>query len=521
MRKVFVIGFMASGKTTVGRALARALGLPFVDLDERIESEAGMSVADIFAAESEAGFRRRERAALDAVVAEGAAVIATGGGTPCLPGALDQMRSAGAVVALHAPFDALRARVDDPASRPMLARPVAALRELYDARLPVYRQAHFGVDVQERDVADVVRATVDALGAFDRVPDDARAASTVVALGRRSYPIVVAPGVLHRIGEFVDGYTAAAIVTDEHVAPHYLDRLRARVERAGVRAVEVVIPAGEEHKTLATAGSIAERLVAAGLDRGSVVIALGGGVVGDIAGFVAAMLFRGVDLVQVPTTLLAMIDSSIGGKTGVDLPAGKNLVGAFWQPKAVVADTDTLATLPARELRAAVGELVKYALLDSEEMLALCERLDPTDATLIRRCATFKAWTVSRDEREVTGERAVLNLGHTIGHAIEVAAGYGTLLHGECVALGLVAACRVSAALGLCDPALERRVAALLSARGLDVDVDRWLRPDVLAHVAVDKKRRGDAIRFVAIERPGAPVVKPLKLDELSGLLYD
>jgi 3-dehydroquinate synthase len=536
MPSVFLIGFMASGKTTVGRELARDGGLPFVDLDAAIEEAAGMTVRGIFAAEGEAGFRAREAAALDAVLAAGDAIVATGGGTPCAGDAMQRMRDGGAVVALTAPFERLMERVEDPSVRPLLAQPREQTRALLEARMSVYRQAHFGVATEDRDAAAVaarVRAGVDALALL---PDAWRSRAAVVSLADRSYPIAVAPGALDSLGAVIEclgeclgerlgaatgGYTAAGIVTDDNVAPLYLDRARSALASAGLPVCHAVVPAGEPSKQLATAGTVAAKLVAGGLDRGSVVIALGGGVVGDLAGFVAATLFRGVAVVQVPTTLLAMIDSAIGGKTGVDLPAGKNLVGAFWQPDAVIADTDTLATLPAREMRAATGELVKYGLLDGEPLLSLCETADAADPELIRRCAAYKAWVVSRDERERTGERALLNLGHTVGHAIEAAAGYGTLLHGECVALGLIAACRVSRALTLCDDALESRVVSLLRARGLDVDLDRWLTQDVLSRIGVDKKRVGSNIRFVALERPGVPRVEILPLDQLSEILYD
>ncbi len=518
MPPIFLIGFMASGKTTVGRALAGRLGLPFVDLDAAIEEDARMSIPDIFAAEGEAGFRARETRALAAMLI-GDRVVATGGGTPCTGDALARMRAAGPVVALTAPLSDLLGRVDDPSSRPLLAQPREQTETLYAARLPVYRQAHFGVSTEGRDVdaiVDDVRAGLDALAG---VPAASLGDSAAVALGQRSYPIIVAPGALERLGDVVDA-ARAGIVTDDNVAPHYLARVESILAAAGVQTCRAVVPAGEQSKTLAVAGDVAAQLVAGGLDRSSVVVALGGGVVGDLAGFVAATLFRGVRVVQVPTTLLAMVDSAIGGKTGVDLPAGKNLVGAFWQPSAVVADTDTLATLPAREHRAAFGELVKYGLLDGEDLLAAVER-EPASAEVIRRCAAYKAWTVSRDERERTGERALLNLGHTVGHAIETAAGYGTYLHGECVALGLIATCRVSEALGLCDGALQTRVVASLERAGLDVELDQWLRADVLAHMGVDKKRVGNTVSFVALRGVGEPELTRVGLDELTGILYD
>jgi len=520
---------MASGKTTVGARLAEALSLPFVDVDTAIEQTAGKPVPAIFADEGEDGFRARERAALDAALGGPAAVVATGGGAPCQPGAIDDMRERGRVVFLSTSLEGALSRIEDPATRPMLARPRAELEELYDQRQTFYRQAHLAVDTDGRAIEEVIGAIAAGLSALDDVADDAVAASSVVGLGERSYPIVVAPGSLARLGEGVAsrlGRTgAAAIVSDDNVAPHYLAAARASLEAAGFSVVDHVVPAGEPSKQLAVAGEVAEALARAGLDRGSVVVALGGGVVGDLAGFVAATLFRGVAVVQVPTTLLAMTDSAIGGKTGVDLPAGKNLLGAFWQPRLVLTDTDTLATLPDRERRAAIGEMFKYGLLDSEQLYDLCDRVGPAvctgtadpeeQAELVRRCAAYKAQTVSLDERETRDLRALLNLGHTVGHAIEAAAGYGSLLHGECVALGLVAACRVSRQLGLCDAALEERVVASLRRCGLDTDLDPWLRTDVLDRMRVDKKRAGSNVRFIALRGVGAPEIRLVELDEL------
>jgi 3-dehydroquinate synthase len=292
------------------------------------------------------------------------------------------------------------------------------------------------------------------------------------------------------------------------------------------------VPAGEASKQHARYAELLELMVQGGLTRGSTIVALGGGMVGDLAGFVAATLYRGIAVVQLPTTVLAMVDSAIGGKTGINIAAGKNLVGAFWQPRAVIADPAVLATLPARELRAAFGELVKYGLLDGEPLLDAVAALAPLAAEaaetarpgpladpgrraaltrVIARCAAYKSWVVARDERERSGERALLNLGHTVGHAIEAAADY-TVLHGEAVALGLLAACRVSAHLGRCGPALEARVADILARAGLDVALDPWLRPDVLSRIGVDKKRAGSQVKFIVPEAVGRCVVEPLEI---------
>jgi 3-dehydroquinate synthetase len=273
---------------------------------------------------------------------------------------------------------------------------------------------------------------------------------------------------------------------------------------------------------------VCRRLVAAGLERRGAVIALGGGVVGDLAGFVAASLFRGIPVVQLPTTLVAMTDSAIGGKTGVDLGAGKNLVDAFWQPRAVLAQLPWLDTLPPRERRAGFGELWKYALLDGEGLWAAVAELapwagtsappPPTAAAVIAAAAAIKAAIVSADERERGGVRLLLNLGHTVGHAVEAAAGW-QLRHGEAVGLGLIAAARVAHRLGLAAAGLEARVVDALTATGLPAELAPWLRPEVLARIAVDKKRTSDQVAFVACAAPGDCQVVEVPTTAIADLL--
>ena len=559
MRHTFLIGFMAAGKTTAGRALARRLGRPFIDLDDVITRAAGAAVPEVFAESGEAHFRLLESQALAEVVAGPPAVIATGGGAPCQPDNLALMRRAGLVVALDVPLETALARAGDPSARPLLGRPAAEVAALFRARQPVYRRAHAAVATDGRSPAEVAAACaalIEQAGAL--LPDDLLPGAVLVALGERTYPVVACAGVLDRLGELVRRVlpphtTRVALVADAHTDPLYGARAAAALERAGLEVARVTVPAGEPSKSIDGYHALLECLIGAGLDRRSAVVALGGGVVGDLAGFAAATLYRGVPVVQVPTTLVAMTDAAIGGKTGVNLDAGKNLAGAFWQPRAVIADPGTLSSLPPREVAAAFGELVKYALLDGEDLFGavgdLAARLRPgsgsagasasgsagaasasasTSASaaalsdVILRCAAIKAWIVSLDEREGEGRglRALLNLGHTVGHAIEAAAGYGQLLHGEAVALGLLAACRVSAGLGLLtEPDLEARVARTLASAGLETDIDCWLRPEVLRHVGVDKKRTSGGVGFIALSHPGQASVVPVTLEKLNQIL--
>jgi 3-dehydroquinate synthase len=332
-----------------------------------------------------------------------------------------------------------------------------------------------------------------------------------VELGERSYPIYIGSGLLGRAG-VLDLHLRGRdvlIVTNEVVAPLYLGRLRGMITRGRVETL--ALPDGEAHKDLATAGRILDALVAHRLARDGVVIALGGGVVGDIAGFAAAIYQRGVDFIQVPTTLLAQVDSSVGGKTAVNHKDGKNLIGAFHQPLCVLSDSDTLHTLPDRELSAGLAEVVKYGLLGDpglfrwleEHAEALVQR--DTDALhrVIRRSCEIKADIVAGDEREL-GRRALLNLGHTFGHAIERCQGYGDWLHGEAVAAGMVMAARFSHALGLLPAPEVQRVAALIARLKLPVEPPRLDPDDFLAAMALDKKVQAGQIRLVLLPALGS-----------------
>lgn len=507
-RHVFLIGFPAAGKTTVGTLAAAALGRGFVDLDDAVAARAGRPVPELVAADL-ADFRRREAEALAALAADPVPhVYATGGGAATWGDNLERMRAAGLVITLAVDLDVALARAATGGVRPLLAQPRADLEALFRTRASAYRRAHAVIAADERPPAAVATEVVDVIRRAEALGRSA----PWVCLGERSYPVVVDD---RPLGEALAPFVRpgrAALVVDANLAP-WLERYRAALTAAGADLHVEVVPAGEASKSLDMYGRLAGALIAAGLDRWGTIWALGGGVIGDLTGFVAATLFRGVDVIQLPTTLVAMTDSAIGGKTAVDVPAGKNLLGAFHQPRLVHAHTPTLDTLPPRERRAGFGELWKYALLDGPGLWDAVRALAPWAAgpaaptpaaalDVITRAATIKTSIVSRDERERRGERALLNLGHTVGHAIEAAAGW-SLLHGECVGLGLVAMARISHRLGLAPADLEAQVVDGLAATGLATDLGPWLRPDVLARLTVDKKRRGTHIGFVACATPG------------------
>ncbi|MBM4219569.1 MAG: 3-dehydroquinate synthase [Gammaproteobacteria bacterium] len=350
-----------------------------------------------------------------------------------------------------------------------------------------------------------------------------------VRLGKRSYPILIGPGLLGSQPLLAEHAAAGKllVVTDDVVGPLWLPRLEQGL--AGRPFATCVLPGGESQKTLGNVAVIIDALVAARLNRDGMVLALGGGVIGDIAGFAAASYQRGIAIVQLPTTLLAQVDSSVGGKTGVNHPGGKNLIGAFHQPHAVLADTDTLTTLPDRQLRAGLTEIVKAALVADAAFFAWLEqnlgRLLARDsaalAEAIRRACAIKAAIVADDERE-QDRRALLNLGHTFGHAIEAGAGYGAVLHGEAVAAGLVLAAELSARIGRLPGADARRIRELLAAAGLPVDPPRLGAAPMLELMAMDKKVKGGAIRLVLLDGIGrAAVADDYPREALEALLEE
>jgi len=331
-----------------------------------------------------------------------------------------------------------------------------------------------------------------------------------VGLGARHYPIRIGTGLLDDAHGWRDAIRGghALIVSDGNVAPLYAQRLHdalARVPGTPLHCEALTLPAGEAHKNLDAVSKVLDALARLGATRDACVLALGGGVVGDIAGFAAACWMRGIDFVQFPTTLLAMVDSSVGGKTGVDHSTGKNLIGAFHQPRAVIADLGTLATLPDRELRAGVAEVVKTACIGDADFFdwleAHVDALLAADSEIlthaIARCCRFKAGVVERDERE-SGERALLNFGHTFGHAIETETGYDALLHGEAVAIGMLLAARLSAQLGMADAADTERLRALLDRIGLPTEPPSGIAADaLLSRMQMDKKNRAGALRLI------------------------
>lgn len=337
-----------------------------------------------------------------------------------------------------------------------------------------------------------------------------------IDLGDRSYDILIGKGLWARPStwEGLPNASVAVIVTNTTVAPLYADRMRLALQPHYPRILVIQLPDGEPHKDWATLNLVFDRLLAEGCDRKTVLFALGGGVIGDLTGFAAASYMRGVPFVQVPTTLLAQVDSSVGGKTAINHPLGKNMIGAFYQPVRVIADIGTLSTLPERELTAGFAEVIKYGPIADvaffewleAQMPALRARQPEAMAQAIKRCCEIKAWVVSQDERE-SGLRAILNFGHTFGHAIESGLGYGEWLHGEAVGCGMVMATDLSLRLGLIKPGFAQRVVSLIQRAGLPVQGPQLGAERYLELMRIDKKAEGGEIRFVVLDGPGRAIV--------------
>ncbi len=361
-----------------------------------------------------------------------------------------------------------------------------------------------------------------------------------VKLGRRSYDVVIGAGLVDHVGDALEQIdvgggppSLAFVVTDANVGPLYVSRVEASLQRAEIRSRTLVVPPGEKTKCAEQVVRLWDEMLESGIDRRSVVVALGG----DLAGFVGATILRGVAVLQVPTSLLAQVDSSVGGKTGIDRPKGKNLVGAFWQPVGVLIDPVTLKTLPERELRAGLAEVMKTGIIRSRRLFELVESrveaLLGCDAEVlgeaIELSCEVKATVVGQDERDTSGERAVLNLGHTVGHAVEAAAGLGRLLHGEAIAIGMVAAGRIALKLGLWDEESQRRVEKLLACIGLPTDLGGLDLDEevVMGHLLADKKAVAGEIYFVLPEEIGSaglhsePVDKSLVREVIRTLRAD
>ena len=511
---LFLSGFMGAGKSTVGRVAAGRAGVPFVDLDAEIERRAGATIAELFASRGEPAFRALEREVLTEQLADPSPrVVALGGGALLDRETRLTALERGTIITLQASAATLMSRAGRDGRRPLLAgggEPQVAA--LLAARAEGYAEAHARVD-SSGPPTEVATRVLEIWAGGD----------VAVALGHRSYSVRVRTDD-RELGKVVDasGASRVLVITDGNVAPFVEADVR-EVLGSRLAAFHVIEP-GERSKSIEglLGGWMAAR--SAKLDRGALIVGIGGGVVTDLSGFVAGTWLRGIRWVAAPTSVLGMVDAAIGGKTGIDFGAAKNAIGAFHQPLAVCTNVARARTEPRRSFVSGLAEVVKSALVGDASLLGDLER--DAEAILsgdldalyraIRAAAAVKASIVSRDEHEA-GLRAVLNLGHTLGHALESAGGFGRWLHGEAVSLGTVAALRVGVELGRTPAGLPERVEALLARLGLPVHLDRAEVEAALPLLALDKKRSDDAVRFVFVTAPGKAEFAPISLVELGG----
>jgi len=510
-RSLVIVGLMGAGKTSIGRRLALRLGMPFRDADTEIEQAAGCSVSELFARYGEPAFREGERRVIRRLLDGPPLVLATGGGAFIDQETRATVRARATSIWLRCSLATLVRRTAARTHRPLLqvGDPARVLASLMEQRHPIYAEADIVVDCGEDSPEATTGRVLEALRAWSpprRLP---------VSLASVRYDVVIGDGLMRRAGALlapVLSQRRAVVVSDETVAGLHLPALLSGLTEVGFEVRTVIVPPGEASKSLASYARVTDALLEAGVERQTAVIALGGGVVGDLAGFAAATVLRGLPFVQVPTTLLAQVDSSVGGKTGINTAFGKNLLGAFHQPRMVLADISALASLPARELRAGYAEIVKAGLIGDAGFFAWCEENGAAvvagqaeaQAEAIMRACAFKAAVVGDDEREEKPNdgRALLNLGHTFGHALEAEYGYsGELLHGEAVAVGLGLAFTLSEKLGFCSAEDRARVIAHVASVGLPAELGalgrRLSAQRLAAHMQRDKKMRDGRLSFV------------------------
>jgi len=541
-----ITGFSGTGKSLVAKETARRLNWGYLDNDDEIVRQTGKPIAEIFRQDGEGKFRELEREAIRRACQEKQTVIAVGGGAIVVPENYELLAKTGVIVCLEAKPETIyerlfraAARSPDAEVRPLLAvdNPLERIRQLKASRQPHYAKADWTIHTDGLSVSEVAEEVVRAWRLLrrhtPRNKSDKDIAYTVEA-GTQSYPIFVGYGLLDRLGEKMRQSTlsgTATIISDENVFSLYGRRVERILKAAGFSVNSFVVPPGEETKSMGYAIEIYDFLVERRTERDDIIVALGGGMVGDLAGFVAATFLRGMPWVQVPTSLVAMVDASIGGKVGVNHPEGKNLIGAFYQPNLVLADPQTLTTLPRRELVSGWAEVVKHGLILDKEFFEFLEKnvneLAKLEPKLLARAiagsAAIKGQVVSQDEKEKEGTRTILNYGHTIAHGLEAATQYGRFLHGEAVAIGMVGAARISRRLGLLSSDAVERQGALLEkfdlptslrakvaspTRGRKRSNLKLSLAGVTRAMELDKKVRGKAIRWVLLENIGQAAIR-------------
>jgi len=528
---IALIGFSATGKSVVAQKVAEHLQWTFIDTDDEIVKLSGKTIPEIFKQDGEDKFRQLERKVLRQACQKEKTVIATGGGAIIDPRNQKLLLETSVVVCLEAKAETIYQRLlhdtlysANPVVRPLLAgdNPLERIRQLKAYRQPYYAVADWTVHTDNLTLDEVSQEVIKGCRYVSKHHGSKQSTEAdlacIVETATDSYPVFVGWGMLGKLGERMKqaGLSGTAnIISDEIVFPIYGARVKKTLEKAGFAVNCCVVPPGEASKNIAQAVKIYDFLIKHRVERNDVIVALGGGMIGDLAGFVAATFLRGLPWLQVPTSLIAIVDASIGGKVAVDHPRGKNLIGAFYQPCLVLADVETLTTLPQRELTSGWAEVIKHGLILDADFLQLLEdkakdlvKLKPDiTSKVIARSAAIKCRVVSEDEKE-TGKRIILNYGHTIAHGLEAASKYERFLHGEAVAIGMMGAAKLSHRLKLLSQDDVERQKALLQKFGLPTDCSGVPLADVLAAMELDKKVRGKAIQWVLLEDIGKVVIR-------------
>jgi 3-dehydroquinate synthase len=530
---IVITGFSGTGKSVVAREVAGQLGWDFIDTDDEIVSLAKKPIAEIFQQDGEGKFRELEREVIKRASRRSHKVIATGGGAIVDPQNHAQLARNGFIVCLDAKPETIYQRLFQEGShgseiRPLLEgdNPLERIRQLKAQRQPYYDDVDLVINTDDLSISDVAGEVVKGWRLLRSARNDkAKAGNNVtedvacwVETATQRYPIFVGYGLLDKLGEElkkVSSSHVAIVISDENVSRLYGDRVEKVLRNAGFAVNSFIVPPGEETKSINTAIDIYNFLIKKRVERDDILIALGGGMIGDLAGFVAATYLRGIPLIQVPTSLMAMVDASIGGKVAVNHSEGKNLIGAFYQPNFVLADTRALATLPERELTSGWAEVVKYGLILDKEFFEFLEsnagRLTKLEQDVVNEAiihsASLKAQVVSQDEKE-RGQRIILNYGHTIAHGLEAATRYIDFLHGEAVAIGMMGAAKLSQRLGILPASVVKRQQSLLRKFGLPTAFSGVNLAEIAKAMEVDKKTRAKEIRWVLLEDIGKTAIR-------------
>jgi 3-dehydroquinate synthase len=512
---LILTGFMGTGKTTVGQLIAQRLGREFIDMDRWIEERAGKSVQAIFAEDGEDRFRAWEAEACEVLSEPRGLIIATGGWALGPQKNREAMQRGGCVICLWAEPEVILARLQGVDDRPLLwsADRNEKLRALLKQRAEVYRSFAWQVDTTKLDAAEVMLHVMALYGSVSTLNDPD---TFYLPMGERGNAVMLGAGLLGAIGPVLHARGlrgTLALIGDSNVIAHYGDQVYQSLLLAGFEVVPLRVLAGEESKTLEMAGVLYEQLVQGGLERSGAIVALGGGVIGDLSGFVAATYLRGVPWINCATSLLAMVDASIGGKTGVDLPGGKNLVGAFHSPLLTISDLTVLRTLPEREFQSGMAEVIKAGLIGDAELFEMIENGSTDIQEIIRRAIKVKVDVVREDPFE-KGRRAALNLGHTIGHGLEAASQF-LLRHGEAIGIGTLAEARIAEWVGLAQPGLSDRVAAVIEKVGLPTRFANLETDTIMQLMRSDKKKQLGRLKFALPRAVGDVVIGVDVKDEL------